>query len=188
MRRWIAVLCAVVVVPVMPATAENSAIGESAPPLGVERPWLEPPLDARLAQAGEEARPEDVDARIAELKAQRAGISRRLPTAGLIAGGVLTSVGVATLSVNSLCGWDWGDDDDDDDCTGGWVAGGILTGVGVTLLGTGGWFHAKRTRERRAIDRQIETLKSSSTARRAPSFRVGFDVGERKGVRLAWRY
>jgi hypothetical protein len=154
----------------------------------IERPWLSGPFDVVQTKANEEAALGEVEARIADLKARRATISRKWPTVGVIAGGALTSIGAATLSLNTLCGWDdWGDGDGSN-CTAGWVVGGVLAGSGVVLLGTSGWILAKRTQERRAIDRQIEQLQKGTTARRAPSFGVGFDVGERKGVRLAWRY
>jgi hypothetical protein len=166
-------------------TAGTEGDGELA---GIERPWLQGSFDVVQTQPNEEEAVGDVDARIADLKAQRAGISRKWPTAGVIAGGALTSIGATTLSLNAFCGWDDWDDDDDSNCTTGWVVGGILAGSGVVLLGTSGWILAKRTNERRAIDRQIEQLQNGTTARRAPSWSVGFDVGERKGVRLAWRY
>ena len=70
----------------------------------------------------------------------------------------------------------------------GLVAGGILVGGGLALLGTSGWVLAKRNKQRKAIDRQIEQLQNRTTARRSPSWGVGFDVGERKGLRVAWRY
>ena len=207
MRPLIAMLCWTLCFYGTPVRAEPAggfestgveAEGESESP-GVERPWLRRPLDVRLAQAGEEtgvgegAAVGDVDAQIADLKLQRAGISRKWPMVGMIAGGVLTGIGVATLSVSSLCDWDLYDDDYDhnhnnSDCTGGWVAGGILAGGGLILLGTSGWFLAKRNHERKAIDRQIEKLKNGRTARTAPSWSVGFDLGERKGLRVAWRY
>ena len=35
---------------------------------------------------------------------------------------------------------------------------------------------------------QLEKLKDGNTARRAPSFGLSFEAGERKGIRFAWRY
>ena len=156
---------------------------------GIERPWLQGPFDVVQTQPNEEEAVGDVDAQIADLKAQRAGISRKWPTAGVIAGGALTTIGAShafiecflrlgrrlgTMTMMRIAR-----------PAGSWVAS---WRSGVVLLGTSGWILAKRTNERRAIDRQIEQLKNGTTARRAPSWSVGFDVGERKGVRLAWRY
>jgi hypothetical protein len=194
MRHGIAVLSAVLLVPASTANAENAAVVEGAPPIGLERPWLRPMHDDRLARAAESPPVEDVENRIAELEARRAGINRRWPTAGLIVGGVTTAAGVLTLVLNEFCGFggDWFSDDPDhndhSDCTNGWIAGGIVTGAGVALLGISGGILAQRNRERRAIDREIKGLRTSATARRATTFGFGLDLGERKGVRLSWRY
>ncbi len=159
MRPLIAMLCWTLFFYGTPLRAEPTggfdstgveAEGDSESP-GVDRPWLRRPLDVRLAQASEEAGIGDVDAQIADLKEQRAGISRKWPLAGVIAGG-------------------------------------ILAGGGLILLGTSGWILAKRNHERKAIDRQIEKLQNGRTARTAPSWGIGFDLGERKGLRVAWRY
>ena len=77
---------------------------------------------------------------------------------------------------------------DHSDCTDAWIAGGVLTGAGAVLLGTSGGFLAQRNRELNAIGRESGALRRRAAARRAPAFGFGLDLGERKGVRLSWRY
>jgi LPXTG-motif cell wall-anchored protein len=92
----------------------------------------------------------------------------------MIAGGVLLSPGILVLAV--------------DHSTGYTVAGTIIVAGAVGLLGSGAWFYARRTRERRAIDREIEQLERARASRAASSWGLAFDLGERKGVRVSWRY
>ncbi len=148
------------------------------------------PVLAEPADAG------DLDARIADLKAQRSQIRRGWPTDGVVAGSILTAAGISTLV---LTHWtcddgEWFDNGPDQtNCAGGsvdgqWAAGGILVGGGLILVGASGWTLAKRNRERRALGRQIRDLENARAARIAPSFALGFELGDRTGLRLAWRY
>jgi hypothetical protein len=179
MRRLITILCGVLLVSSPPVRAERPAL---------DRPWLSPPREERLAQSEAQADLGDLDARIADLKARRDQIQRRGPTAGVITGGVLTGIGAATLSLNFLCQFDLNNRDRDSDCQPGWIAGGVLTGVGLIVLGSSATVLGKRNRQRKALGREIEALESSRAARVGSSFSVGFEAGDRKGVRLAWRY
>lgn len=196
MRLLITMLCGAIVATGTPVRAElprsvapvrYEARGGGELP-AVDRPWLPRPLHDTLAQSEADAELGDLEARIADLKAQREQIQRRGPTAGVITGGALTGIGAATLSLNFLCGFDLGDDDDDSDCTPGWIAGGVLTGVGLIVLGSSATVLGKRNRQRRALGRQIEALEARRAARVSPAFGVAFEMGDRKGIRFAWRY
>lgn len=158
----------------------------------IERPWLNRPPDTQLVQAQEESSPEDVGARIAELEAQRDGINRKWPLRGVIAGGVLMGAGVIAVSASLACGFN--DDGNDNghhhsSCSSGiQIAAAAMAGTGLILMGVSAPFLAIRSRKIRSINRNIRQLQEKRRASRSPSWGIGLDVGERKGLRIAWRY
>lgn len=206
MRPLIATLCTVLVFYGMPVAAETPAVRGGAESVGdervdasgLERPWPPRPLGVRLVQVEREAPAgdggEEVDPRIAELMAERAKIDRRWPTAGVIAGTAMTLIGGATLGLTAVfCRrGDW-IGPDETNCAGGkvdgaWAAGGLLVGGGLILLATSAPILAKRDAQRRAINRKIRAIERGESARAGSALTFGFDVGERNGLRVAWRY
>lgn len=208
MRASIAVLCTVLLLDGMPAAAERPAIRAGSHPIererggpsGLERAWPPRPLGVRLVQLDEDPSARvagvDVEARIAELEARKAGIRRLWPTVGVVSGSVVTVAGITTLAlVKATCREnDWfSDDPPETRCAGRsvdgkWAAGGLTVAAGLILVGVSGWKLGMRNRERRAIRREILELQRGRTARAAPSWNVAFEAGESRALHFSLRF
>lgn len=192
MRIVVALACTLLVLFTTPARAGQPdafalpqlELPDSTTEVDISRPWPPPSLGIRRAQAATESVPDDVERRIAELKFERDGIDVRGPRGAMIAGSVTTGVASAYLIlVGGLCG----------DCGASGrlygTAGGFLF-AGLVTLGTSLAFLVPRTRQIRAIDREILDLehRPESHARRVSPVRVSFEAGQRKSLGLHWQF
>ncbi|MFO0690696.1 MAG: hypothetical protein U0900_18490 [Myxococcota bacterium] len=209
MGRSIALLCTLLVLHASPGSAESrfsepSLRPSSARSSGLERAWPPRSSGGPLVQIEVEVEGDpgvagggtDVEARIAELEVRRRKTHRGWPIAGLVTGGLMTVGGIVTLVViKSTCRDNafFSSDPPETRCQGGsvdgkWAAGGITLASGLILTGVSAWILAKRNRERRAIRRELLELERARTAKAASSWQLGFDAGEYKTLRVAWRF
>lgn len=187
------------------SVANPSALGERFEGRGFARPGGAG-LERLLAQGDVSPDPEEgradrdgdrrIDAQIAALRIERAGIMTRGPRTAAIVGGVLTGVGVVVgATVGLACASANSGSDTTcraDRATGLGVAAGVIAIGGVVTLVTGLQKLRARNARRRAIDREILDLNaqrdSAKTGGWSTKWRADLQLGAEKRFRLSYRF
>lgn len=167
------------------------------------RPWLDDRSSAHtptLASDGElleqstgdsAAASGDVDARIAELEAQRDAIDTRRPRFWTITGSVMTGVGLViglTAIIGCLGSSEAGAGCSPEHWAGLGASAGLLTIGGVATLIPNAKKLREKNRERKTIEEEIRDLQTRrEQAASLSGFRIGFDP-KSKALTLGWVY
>lgn len=193
------VLCFSVSSLAVPALAGSASVETMLAP----RPWLDgrpstqaPSLASNselLAQSTDdgEVASDDVEARIAELEAQRDAIDIRRPRFWTITGSVMTGVGLSiglAAIIGCLGSSEAGAGCSPEHWAGLGASAGLLTIGGVATLVPNEKKLRERNRERRSIEAEIRDLRAQrEQAESLSGFRIGFDP-KSKALSLGWVY